>query len=49
MYNSERRQFVERGYGVLKVNERHDPEEPGKLHARISKIEREMNGENNRE
>jgi hypothetical protein len=37
MYNPEQQQFVERGYGVLKINESHDPTDWNKLHARLSK------------
>ena len=38
MYNPEQQQFVERGYGILKINESHDPSDWDKLHARLSKI-----------
>jgi hypothetical protein len=37
MYNPEQQQFVERGYGILKINESHDSADWNKLHARISK------------
>jgi hypothetical protein len=37
MYNGEQQQFVERGYGILKINESHDPSDWTKLHARLSK------------
>ena len=37
MYNAEKQQFVERGYGILKINESHDPDESDKLHVRLSK------------
>lgn len=36
MYNPEQQQFVERGYGILKINESHDPFDWDKLQARIS-------------
>ncbi len=38
MFNPEQKQFVERGYGILKINESHDPSDWDKLHARLSKI-----------
>jgi hypothetical protein len=38
MYNPEQQQFVERGYGILKINESHDPSDWNKLQARLSKI-----------
>lgn len=38
MYNTEQRQYVERGYGILKINESRDPSDWNKLHARLSKI-----------
>ena len=38
MYNPDQQQFVERGQGILKINESHDPSDWTKLHARISKI-----------
>jgi hypothetical protein len=37
MYNSEQQQFVERGNGVFKINESHDPSNGHKLQARLSK------------
>ncbi len=37
MFNPEQKQFVERGYGILKINESHDPSDWDKLHARLSK------------
>ncbi|CAF4433850.1 unnamed protein product, partial [Adineta steineri] len=37
MYNAEQQQFVERGYGILKINENHDPSDWDRLQARISK------------
>ena len=37
MYNAEQQQFVERGYGILKINESHDPTDWDRLHARLSK------------
>ena len=36
MYNSEQQQFVERGYGTLKINESQDGSESNKLQARLS-------------
>lgn len=36
MYNPEQQQFVERGYGILKINESHDPSDWDKLQARLS-------------
>jgi hypothetical protein len=38
MYNAEQQQFVERGYGILKINENHDPSEWDRLQARLSKF-----------
>jgi hypothetical protein len=38
MYSSEQQQFVERGNGVFKINENHDPSESNKLQARLSKM-----------
>jgi len=38
MYNPEQQQFVERGYGILKINESHDPSDWNKLQARLSTI-----------
>ncbi|CAF1449665.1 unnamed protein product [Adineta steineri] len=35
MYNAEQQQFVERGYGILKINENHDPSDWDRLQARI--------------
>ncbi|CAF3495001.1 unnamed protein product [Rotaria sp. Silwood1] len=35
MYNSEQQQFVERGYGILKINESHDPSDWERLQARL--------------
>lgn len=37
MYHPEQQQFVERGYGILKINESHDPSDWNKLQARMSK------------
>lgn len=37
MYNPDQQQFVERGVGILKINESHDPSDWDKLQARISK------------
>jgi hypothetical protein len=37
MYNGEQQQFVERGYGILKINESHDPSDWDRLQARLSK------------
>ena len=36
MYNGDQQQFVERGYGILKINESHDPEDWDRLQARLS-------------
>mgnify|MGYP002394133640 FL=1 len=36
MYHPEQQQFVERGYGILKINESHDPSDWNKLQARMS-------------
>ena len=36
MYNGEQQQFVERGYGILKINETYDVSNWDVLHARIS-------------
>jgi hypothetical protein len=38
MYNPDQQQFVERGNGILKINECHDPSDWNKLQARLSKI-----------
>jgi hypothetical protein len=38
MFHPDQKQFVERGYGILKINESHDPSDWDKLHARLSKI-----------
>lgn len=38
MYNGEQQQFVERGYGILKINENHDPSDWDRLQARLSKF-----------
>jgi hypothetical protein len=38
MYNPEQQQFVERGYGILKINECHDPSDWDHLQARLSKF-----------
>ena len=38
MYSPEQKQFIERGYGILKINESHDPSDWEYLHARISTI-----------
>lgn len=35
MYNGEQQQFVERGYGILKINESHDPTDWDRLQARL--------------
>ncbi|CAF1076660.1 unnamed protein product [Rotaria sordida] len=35
MYNGEQQQFVERGYGILKINESHDPSDWDRLQARL--------------
>ncbi|CAF3826917.1 unnamed protein product [Adineta steineri] len=35
MYSPEQQQFVERGYGILKINECHDPSDWNKLQARL--------------
>ncbi|CAF1570001.1 unnamed protein product [Adineta ricciae] len=35
MYNPEQQQFVERGYGILKINESRDPSDWDKLQARL--------------
>jgi len=35
MYHPEQQQFVERGYGILKINESHDPSDWNILHARL--------------
>ena len=37
MYNGEQQQFVERGYGILKINESHDSSDWDRLQARLSK------------
>ncbi len=37
MYNGEQQQFVERGYGIVKINESHDPSDWDRLQARLSK------------
>lgn len=39
MYNAEQQQFVERGYGILKINESHEPDDWDRLHARLSKVQ----------
>lgn len=36
MYSSEQQQFIERGYGTLKINESHDPSDWDRLQARLS-------------
>jgi hypothetical protein len=36
MYNAEQQQFVERGYGILKINEFQDPSDWDRLQARLS-------------
>jgi hypothetical protein len=38
IYNTKQNQFVECGYGILKINESHDPLDLNKLHTRLSKI-----------
>ncbi|CAF1349597.1 unnamed protein product [Rotaria sordida] len=35
MYHPEQQQYVERGYGILKINESHDPSDWDILHARL--------------
>jgi len=35
MFNGEQQQFVERGYGILKINESHDPSDWDRLQARL--------------
>jgi len=35
VYNGEQQQFVERGYGILKINESHDPSDWDRLQARL--------------
>ncbi|CAF2118135.1 unnamed protein product [Rotaria magnacalcarata] len=35
MYSGEQQQFVERGYGILKINESHDPSDWDRLQARL--------------
>ncbi|CAF4446313.1 unnamed protein product [Rotaria sp. Silwood2] len=35
MYHPEQQQYVERGYGILKINESHDPSDWNKLQARL--------------
>ncbi|CAF4900571.1 unnamed protein product [Rotaria sp. Silwood1] len=35
MYHPEQQQYAERGYGILKINESHDPSDWNKLHARL--------------
>jgi Ran-binding protein 3 len=35
MYNGEQQQFVERGYGIVKINESHDPSDWDRLQARL--------------
>ncbi len=42
MYNPEQQQFVERGYGILKINESHDPSDWTKLQARLSKTSKDQ-------
>ena len=37
MYNGEQQQFVERGYGIMKINESHDPADWDRLQARLSR------------
>ena len=37
MYNPEIQEYVERGYGILKINESHDPSHWNRLQARLSK------------
>lgn len=39
MYNGEQQQFVERGYGILKINESHQADDWNHLHARLSKFQ----------
>jgi hypothetical protein len=39
MYNSDQQQFVERGYGMLKINEVRDPSNWDQLQARLSKFQ----------
>ena len=38
MYNGEQQQFVERGYGILKINENYDLLNWDRLQARLSKL-----------
>jgi hypothetical protein len=38
MYSAEQQQFVERGYGILKINESHDAADWDRLQARLSKL-----------
>lgn len=38
MYSPEQQTYVERGIGILKINESHDPSDWNKLQARLSKI-----------
>lgn len=39
MYSAEQQQFVERGYGILKINESHDSADWDRLQSRLSKLE----------
>jgi hypothetical protein len=45
MYNGEQQQFVERGYGIVKINESHDPSDWDRLQARLSKFYRQKKKE----
>ena len=40
MYSAEQQQFVERGYGILKINESHDSVDWDRSQSRLSKLKR---------
>ena len=40
VYNPDQQQYVERGYGILKINEGRDQSDWNKLQARLSEMNR---------